>query len=133
MTPDPTELAYAAGSALAAFMATWAALVRPLKKSSVGTAELSDAKKSLEMQASVLQQRMTQAEKDAARLQERLKSEVETRKKVEARLESIEVRLAKTVTDDEFAVYTDRTTQAINNLTDRVGRVTGALDGILAR
>lgn len=44
------------------------------------------------------------------------------------RLERAEEQLRRTVTDEEFGAYTRQTTEAVNGLTERVGRAMGILD-----
>lgn len=110
------EIGTAIGAALAAIGASWG-LVRPVKK------RLAEAEAAASSPAGLsrISERVTRLEDAEER---RSSTERENRE----RLQRIEERLGRTVTDEEFAAYTQQTTKALNGLSEKVGRVTGALE-----
>lgn len=103
---DPATLGAMLGSALASFVAAWAALVRPLKQQ----IDSSDPAPKLDL----ILHRLTALEAN--------------QQSIFDRLASLDQRMAHLVTDEEFAVYTRHATDAIAGLTEKVGRATGALE-----
>jgi hypothetical protein len=102
------------GAALAAFATTWAAFARPLKKQIDAVAEARPQLPSPEVTSKDLDE---------------LKGEVRRGfDELKSRIQAMENRQNTMVTSEEFASYTGHTTQAINQLTEKVGRVTGALE-----
>jgi|SRR3990172_2475500 len=103
------------GAAAASFVASWAAFARPLKKQ-INEAAAAPAPKLPEPEVSG---------KDLDDLKQEHRHTIE---KLEARVNANETRLNNCVTSDEFSAYTGHTTQSINQLTEKVGRVTGVLE-----
>lgn len=95
------------GAAFASFGASWLAIGRPIKRQ---LAEASEPSAKLEL----LVHRVTALEASAT--------------KIADRVEANEARASRTVTDEEFATYSNHTTKAVQNLTEKVGHVTGALE-----
>ena len=50
-------------------------------------------------------------------------------KRQNARLNKVEERAEKALTKEEFAAYAGNTTQAINSMTEKVGVLTGVIQG----
>jgi len=105
---DPTTTGAMLGTAAASFFATWAALVRPLKR------QLDASDSALVPKLDLVLHRLEALEREHLRINEKLAS--------------FEQRLAHLVTDEEFAVYTRHTTSALAGLTEKVGHATGALE-----
>lgn len=103
------------GASAASFAASWATFARPLKKQ---IDELADAPK-----PTLPPPEITKTDIDELKAEMRRVFE-----KIEARCKDIETRQNNAVTSDEFTAYTNHTTQAVNGLTEKVGRVTGALE-----
>lgn len=47
---------------------------------------------------------------------------------LEKKTEKMDEKVSKAVLDEEFAAYSSHTTQAVTGLTEKVGRVTGAIE-----
>lgn len=94
------------GTATASFIASWFSIGRPLKK------QLEDAEPTAKLDL----------------FGHRIKELEHQLDKVASRVEHNENRTSRMVTDDEFATYTSHTTKAVQNLTEKVGHVTGALE-----
>lgn len=94
------------GAAVASCGASWVAFARPLKRQ----IEASEPSAKLE----VLTHRITALEAKIDKLVDRV--------------ETNESRASRMVTDEEFATYSSHTTKAVQNLTEKVGHVTGALE-----
>lgn len=123
---DLSEIAGLVGTGVATFAATWAGLVRPLKARSIDPAELHAVSARLDE----IRKDVGKLKGGVARHDEVGKAHEKTAESAMRRVERIEERLAKTVTDEEFGAYTQQTTTAINGLTERVGRAIGALDAL---
>jgi len=95
------------GAAAASFGASWVAIGRPIKK------QLAESSEPF-AKAELLTHRVAAVETVITKLTERV--------------EHYEARASRTVTDEEFATYTNHTTKAVQNLTEKVGHVTGALE-----
>jgi hypothetical protein len=103
------------GAGGASFVASWAAFARPLKRQ-------------LDEQAALPTPSLPAPEvtgKDIDELKEEMRRGFD---KLEHRCAAIETRQNTAVTSDEFSAYTSHTTQSVNQLTEKVGRVTGALE-----
>jgi predicted nucleic acid-binding Zn-ribbon protein len=98
------EAVAALGSGLAAFAATWLTLFKPLQKE------------------------MEKPANEIALLRQKIEALEKKLEKMEEKAERAEAVLKRTVTDEEFAAYSSSTTEAVNGLTEKVGRVTGALE-----
>jgi Mg2+ and Co2+ transporter CorA len=105
-------------SAVATFLATWLSLVRPLKASLAGTPSTDQHRK---------------VESKVARHEERIAAMTQALAELRESLKRLEERCNRAVTDDEFAVYMRGTTDAINTLTEKVGRAAGILEAMQGR
>lgn len=120
------ELAQLVGTGAATFLATWATLVRPMKARSADPRAVEALGTKLDgLKSDVDELKTTQA-----RLETRIENHEKSLKNGDRKTEKLEERLSRTVTDEEFAAYTQQTTTAINGLTERVGRAIGALDAL---
>lgn len=104
-----------AGAAGASFATSWAAFARPLKKQ---IDELAVAPRPTLPPPEVTNKDIDELKAEIRRGFERM----------EARCTSIENRQNNAVTSDEFAAYTNHTTTSVNQLTEKVGRVTGVIE-----
>lgn len=96
----------AIGAAVASFLSTWATLIRPMKR------QVEEAKE-------VPVERLSLIEAEQKRQNERLKK--------------VEEKSDKSLTKEEFAAYASNTTQALNIMTEKVGVITGTIQGIRNR
>jgi hypothetical protein len=94
------------GTAAASFFASWLSIARPLKR------QIAESEPSAKVD--LLVHRVQQAE---IRLD-----------KICDKADANEDRVGRMVTDEEFAAYSNHTTKAVQNLTEKVGHVTGALE-----
>lgn len=120
------DLASFVGTGLATFGATWATLVRPMKNRAADPRDVTAIGGKLDQ----LRESVDTLRTSVARLETRLEGQENSVKNTDRRVERVEERMSRTVTDEEFAAYTQQTTSAINGMTERLGRAIGALDAI---
>lgn len=98
-----TDLGQVLGAAAAGFAASWAALPARLKKEIAGDESLA-----------LVRQKLDGIDKTVTEVKESVKR--------------MEDRVARAVSDEEFAAYTSHTSEAIHSLTEKVGHATGAIE-----
>jgi hypothetical protein len=102
------EIAQIVGTALGAAAATaaavWGALVRPMRRQ---LNEATEAARAPDPKVAVLESKLAEALR---------------------RLDKIEDRTNKSVTDDEFEAYTSTTNKSVQALTEKIGSATGAIE-----
>lgn len=118
------ELAALAGTALATFGATWATVMRQVKSKTVSSETHQATSKDL----AALRTEIQNLSKKQVEFEEFRKNSKERQDEIVRKLGDIEREMRRTVTDEEFGVYTKQTTQAINGFAERVARITGFLD-----
>lgn len=91
------------GAAVASFFGTWVTLIRPMKR------QVEEAKELPFNRISLL-------EAEQKRHNERMKK--------------VEEKTDKALTKEEFAAYATNTTKQISSMTEKVGVLTGAVQGI---
>lgn len=123
---DLAQLGTLIGTGVATFLATWAGLVRPLKNRSADPKQVAAIGRKLDD----LREELAGCKQSVTRLDTRAEGHEKSRESVDRRIERLEERLARTVTDEEFAAYTQQTTTSVNGLTERVGRAIGAIDAL---
>lgn len=109
------QIGTAVGAGLASFLATWAGLIRPMKK------QLSEAQQAVAETPPVVSTAITRLESAGEDHEKRLEE-------MGRRFERLEVRLSETVTADSFAAYTGQTTREVSTLTEKVGRLAGIIE-----
>lgn len=119
------ELGSLIGTALATMAATWATFVQRLEKK-VGAER--DRSSTLEAKLEQLEQRLNEHDKATAKLGANVENNTKNHDELKARYEETQREVRHMVTDDEFAAYTRQTTLSVNGLTERIGRIMGALD-----
>lgn len=127
---DLTQAASLIGTGLATFAATWAGLVRPMKNRQADPKQVNAIGRKLDELRDELRAGLDEVKRAVTRLETRAEGQEKARESFDRRAERIEERIARSVTDEEFAAYTQQTTTALNGLTDRVGRAIGALDAL---
>ena len=99
------------GSATAAFVASWATLSRKLhtaeEEAKRDQKKLADTNVALEQRLAALEKTLEENRQDVRKLFDRMRN---------------------AVTDEEFQAYVRATTEAVNGLTEKVGRTTGAIE-----
>lgn len=115
---DPLQVGGFVGAALAAFAASWGTLVRPMKK---------QVKEELESSQRGTRERIARLEEAVERLGADLREETT---RLERTTERLMAKMDAVATIDEFRAYSDHTTKAVNQLTEKVGLVTGAVDAL---
>lgn len=123
---EVVEVAKLLGTGLATFGATWAALVRPMRSRAADPGHV----KTLGLKLDELRNSVDELKTVLVRVETRAEGQEKAAKNTDRKVEKLEERLARTVTDEEFGAYTQQTTNAINGLTERVGRAIGALDAL---
>jgi predicted nucleic acid-binding Zn-ribbon protein len=121
-----TEIASLVGTGFATFAASWATAMRAIKMRAAEPRQVDAIGKKLDELRDVL----GDLQKLVVSLEERVKGNERSKENSDRRIERIEERLAKTVTDEEFGAYTNQTTNMLNGLTQQVGRAIGVLDGL---
>jgi hypothetical protein len=115
------QIAIGIGTAAAAFGSTWTLLIRPLHNQ-VGTVQkqVGTVQTGFD-EATLLRDRVLVLEQKVEELEEKQGGS-------QGKIERIQERHAKFVTSEEFATYSRATTEAVNGLTEKVGRAIGMLE-----
>jgi gas vesicle protein len=108
---DPTPIGAAIGAAVATFLATWRGLVTPLKRRLDTPQEPPKA----------LMERIATLEAQAAEALRRLDDHSEN-------LDTIEDRLNRTVSSEEFAAQSSNTANTLQTLAEKIGQAKGAIE-----
>lgn len=93
----------AIGATIASFFGTWLTFIRPMKR------QVEEAKE-------IPSNRLSLLEAEQKRHNERMKN--------------VEEKADKALTKEEFAAYATNTTKQISSMTEKVGVLTGAVQGI---
>lgn len=125
---DLVELGGLLGAAAASFGASWLTFARPLKR------QLEESAQSRTPSADQVTQHDLDEVKDE--LRKDIKEAVEEIKrdhrrgieKIENRCTAIETRQNTAVTTEEFSAFTTHSSQTLNQLTEKIGRVTGVME-----
>ena len=119
------------GAALASFITTWLALVRPMSAKLKDLASPEDIsrlvgahKEDLKEVWKVLDELRKSAATHDAKLEEAARFE----ERVLSVQRDVEDRMRALVTDEEFSAYTAATNENVRLLTEKLGRATGKMD-----
>lgn len=107
---DVENLGTSAGAGALAFVASWLALFRRLQKQQADPAKDDKAR-----------QRLAALDTEIMRIRESFDE-------MRAELRRMDERSSHSVTDEELAAYVQQTTQTLYGLTEKVGRLTGAIE-----
>ena len=128
MEDQALDLARMAGAAVGTLLTTWLALVRPLDKrlrrSMVAPEDIASLGSQIEGAKAELREISTRL----ARLEERGKESREKLNEACQDVKSVQEKLGRTVTDDEFAAYVQSTNSEVRSLSERLGRAAGAIE-----
>jgi septal ring factor EnvC (AmiA/AmiB activator) len=114
------ELGQVAGGAVAAFVTTWLALVRPLAgkvKQAPNLAALSDLQKELQGCKSQLDLAVQRLGTLESRVQELGRD-----------VDRVEQKLGRTITNEEFQTYTQAMQTSLQSLAEKLGHATGSIE-----
>lgn len=122
---DITELGGLLGAAAASFGASWLTFARPLKRQLEETAHTAQTRTT----GQATHHDIDELRKDFKAAVEEFKSEQRRGlEKIEQRCTLIEHRQNTAVTTEEFSAFTTHSAQTLNQLTEKLGRVTGVLE-----
>lgn len=121
-------MAYIA-TGVASFGASWVAVLRSMKSKTASPADLEGLRETVKE----LREDVKRLSESNSRLEEAQKNSKENAAMMQKRQDRMDDQLRRTVTDEEFAAYTRQTTDAVNGLTQSVGRAIGILDANASR
>jgi chromosome segregation ATPase len=116
------------GTAFAAFLASWAGLVRPLDRKLKMQGALGQDIEAIRREQEQERTRAAKQAEQLVKLQAQLESCREAQGKLEQAAEKIQERLGRTVTEEEFATYTQAMNQNVQTLVEKLGNATGAIE-----